>query len=288
MSESSTPSTFKALQLAVNGHVAELVLARPDARNAMGADFWRELPLATDAIRRDPAVRAVIVRAEGPHFSAGIDLKFARGLFTLGDADDGRARDRITARIHGLQAAFLGLERLHVPVIAAVHGACIGAGLELACAADIRLCSEDAQFELKEVQLAIVADLGGLQRLDRQLPQGVCRELAYTGRPFTATEAQRWNFVNGVYPDSDSLLSAARELAASIAANSPLTVKYVKESLVRRHSVEDEEELRRAATLQVAYGFGQDMGKAAAAIMGGTAPEYAPLDLAADLSKERD
>ena len=277
MSATAKNDTFFTLQ--VSGNVAELVMARPEVRNCMGAAFWRDLPRMMDTIRRNPDVRAVVVRAEGRHFCAGIDLDFARRLFTPKNPDDGRARDHITERIRALQSAFLELERLHVPVIAAIHGACIGSGLELACAADIRLCSEDAYFELKEVQLAIVADLGGLQRLDRQLPQGIVRELAYTGRRFTAADALQWNFVNAVHADGEALRSAALALAGDIAANSPLTVKHIKESLVDRASADIELELRRAATLQVAYGFGEDMAKAAAGMFGGGTPEFAPLEL---------
>jgi enoyl-CoA hydratase len=283
---SENADQYEFFTLSVSNHIAEVVLARPDVRNSMGEPFWRELPLIVDRIRRDADVRVVILHADGPHFCAGIDLDYARRLFTLNHPDDGRARDHVTERIRQLQAVFLQLERLHVPVIAAIHGACIGGGLELVCAADIRLCSEDAYFELKEVRLAIVADLGGLQRLDRQLPQGIARELIYTGRRFSSDEARQWNFVNGVHPDREALLAAARQLAAEIAASPPLTVKHIKESLVDRQSADIELELRRAATLQVAYGFGEDMKKAVAAAFTGEMPDFAPLHIPADPAKE--
>ncbi len=268
---------FDSLALTVEQHIAEIHLSQPQSRNSLGDIFWREFPLLLDHIAQRSDVRVVVLHGDGPHFCSGIDLGFIRKLLATGGGDDGRARDRISTRIRQLQGAFLQLERLPVPVIAAIHGGAIGAGLELACTADIRLCSADAFFQLMEVQVAVVADLGGLQRLSRQVPTGIARELAYSGRRFAATEALSWGLVNAVHPDRDSLLAAARALAAQIAANSPLTVKYVKESLVAEDSAAIERELRQASIIQVAYGLGGDLDKALEASRRRETAAYDPL-----------
>lgn len=266
-----------AIELKTSEGIAELVLSNPPRRNSLDARFWEELPAKLEAIAADPTVRAVVLAGEGDHFCSGIDLHFVGGLLAAGKIDEGRSRDRMNLHIRHLQDAFLGLERCRVPVVAAVQGACIGAGLELACAADIRVCSRDAFFQLAEVQLGLVADLGGLQRLARQVPMGVARELAYTGRPFSADEALRWGLVNQVCESAGEAVARARAIAAQIAANSPLAVKYIKESLVGEETLQIERRLRQAAVANIA--FGQDMAVALQAMRERRQADYPDLDL---------
>jgi enoyl-CoA hydratase len=253
-----------AINLSASDGVAELVLAEPARRNSLDDEFWRELPVRLDEIATDPEIRAVVLAAEGDHFCSGIDLDFVGRVLATDSVDEGRARDRANQNIRRLQDAFLQLERCRVPVIAAVQGACIGAGLELACTADIRVCSRDAFFQLMEVRVGLVADLGGLQRLACQVPMGVARELAYTGRRFAADEAHGWGFVS-------------REIAGQIAANSPLAVRYIKEAFVAEDTLRIEKELRQAAVANIA--FGQDAAAAFAAVRSGNRLEYADLDV---------
>ena len=137
-----------AINLSAEEGIAELVLSNPQRRNSLDAEFWADLPLKLGRIAADPGIRAVVLAAEGEHFCSGIDLGFVGGLLAAASEDSGRARDRMNHDIRRLQDAFLGLERCRVPVIAAVQGGCIGAGLELACTADIRVCSSDAFFQL--------------------------------------------------------------------------------------------------------------------------------------------
>jgi enoyl-CoA hydratase len=266
-----------AINLSAEHGIAELVLSKPQRRNSLDAEFWAELPMKLDRIAADPGIRAVVLAAEGEHFCSGIDLEFVGGLLAAVSEDAGRARDRMNHDIRRLQDAFLALERCRVPVIAAVQGGCIGAGLELACTADIRVCSRDAFFQLMEVQVGLVADLGGLQRLARQVPPGVARELAYTGRRFSAEEALRWGLVNQVFDSGAGTLAAARAIAGQIAANSPLTVRYTKEALVGEESLGIERQLRQAALANLA--FGQDMVTALQAMARGKTADYPDLDL---------
>ncbi|HEV2781244.1 MAG TPA: crotonase/enoyl-CoA hydratase family protein [Actinophytocola sp.] len=207
------PENLVSLKVDSSDHVAEVTLLGPGKGNAMGPDFWRELPLVFGALDADPAVRAVVLTGSGPHFSYGLDLPaMAPKLF-----GDGAAQGpRLLAEIHILQDSVTAVAACRKPVIAA---------------ADIRLASADAKFSVREVKLAIVADLGSLQRLAGIIGEGHLRELAFTGKDVDATHAARIGLVNTVYPDQDSTLAAARDLAAEIASNSPLAVQGVKDVL---------------------------------------------------------
>ena len=266
-----------AITLNASEGIAELVLSNPGRHNSLDDEFWNDLGQRLEEIAADTSVRAVVLAGEGDNFSSGIDLGFAGRMLAAEASDEGRARDRMNDNIRWLQDVFLRLERCRTPVIAVVQGACIGAGLELVCTADIRVCSRDAFFQLMEVRLGLIADLGGLQRLARQVPMGVARELAYTGRRFSAEEALGWGFVNHVADSKAEALEAARAIAAQIAANSPLAVKYTKESLVAEDSLKIEHELQRASNMQVA--FGHDMFASITAMKKGADPQYRDLEL---------
>ena len=231
---------FEVLSLERDGHVATLWLDRPEARNAMGPAFWHDLPLAVAELSEDASVRAVVVAAKGPHFSVGLDLKAMAGLLTgtpadAGDDDGGSGRASVAARATAARASILRMQQsvssladCPKPVIAAIHGYCIGGGVDVATACDIRLASADAVFSVRETKVAIVADLGSLQRLPRIVGKGHVAELAYTGKDITATRAAQIGLVNEVLPDFDSVVDAAQALAADMAANSPLVVEGTK------------------------------------------------------------
>lgn len=215
-----------AFSVEIKDHVAWLTLCRPERRNAMGMAFFREL---TDCFRRfdkDDAVRAVVIRAEGPTFTAGLDLMEAGGMLAGKGADD---REKLKETILELQESNNAIERCRKPVIAAVHGHCIGGGVDLLSACDIRLAARDAIFAIRETKIAIIADLGTLQRLPHIIGHGWFRELALTGRDFTAEEALAMGFVTRICEDAEVLVKAASELAGEIAGLAPLTVQGVKE-----------------------------------------------------------
>ncbi|MCB2148084.1 MAG: crotonase/enoyl-CoA hydratase family protein [Deltaproteobacteria bacterium] len=219
-------SENQSMDVEVDGHVAWLTLCRPERRNAMGMAFFKEL---TEHFRRfdeDPAVRAVVIRATGKSFTAGLDLMEAGAMLTGKGADD---RERLRKKILDLQESNNAIERCRKPVIAAVHGHCIGGGVDLLSACDIRLASADALFSIRETRIAIIADLGTLQRLPHIIGQGWFRELALTGRDFTAGEALQMGFVTRVCENREALIKAADDLAKAIAAMAPLTVQGVKE-----------------------------------------------------------
>ena len=219
-----------------SGGVAHLWLDRADARNAMGRAFWDDLPAAMAAVSDDPGIRALVVAARGPHFSVGLDLKEMAGVLAGGGETAGgggsrspAARARATRRsVVAMQGAVTAVAECPKPVIAAVHGYCIGGGMDLVTACDLRLASADAVFSVRETRVAIVADLGTLQRLPRIVGAGHVAELALTGRDIGADRAYAIGLVNEVFADHDALHEGARALAAELAALSPLAVQGTK------------------------------------------------------------
>lgn len=241
----------------IDNHVATLTLSNPKVGNALGEAFWRDLPSVAAELQQNPDVHAVVIVGEGKHFCVGIDLPFAQATF-IGPANAEQRAQRVAA-IENMQDGLQAIEKLDVPVIAAIHGACIGAGVELATCADIRLCTQDAVFALKEIQLAIIPDLGGLQRLPRQLAAGIARELAYTGRNFSAAEALQWQWVNNTYADIDSLYSAAHTLAAEMATYAPRAMRHIKRSLADTAIAQDIEDMRALIAPQLDECISVDM-----------------------------
>jgi enoyl-CoA hydratase len=223
----------EVIALEADGHVATLWLDRPEKRNALGMAFWTDLPLAMAAIGATPEIRVVVIAARGPHFSVGLDLVAMSGLLGA-PAEVGTRRSRAeqarSARqeVLRLQASVSSIAECPLPVIAAIHGYCIGGGVDIAAACDIRLASADALLSVREAKVAIVADLGSLQRLPHIIGKGHVAELAYTGKDITAERARAIGLVNDVSADADTVRADAHALAAEIAANSPLAVQGTK------------------------------------------------------------
>lgn len=228
----------EVLTIETNGHVATLWLDRPKQLNALGPDFWTDLPRAMDALGAATEIRVVVIAARGSHFSVGLDLKAVSAPGGMLDAGGGDASvpgpslatrgRRARTEILRLQASITSVATCPKPVIAAIHGYCIGGGVDLAAACDIRMASADATFSVRETRMAMVADLGSLQRLPRIIGKGHVSELAYTGKDITAERAAQIGLVNDVAPDVEGVLALAHELAAAIAANSPLAVQGTK------------------------------------------------------------
>jgi len=213
----------------INGHIAWLILDRPDKRNAMGLDFFPALTAHFREFDSNPEVRVVVVRAEGKSFTAGLDLMEAGGILTDGSA---AGRETLRRKVLELQESMNAIEKCSKPVIAAVHSHCIGGGIDMLSACDIRIATADTVFSIRETRIAIIADLGTLQRLPAIIGDGWFRELALTGRDFTAAEALQMGFITRICEDREALAAAAQELAAQIAGNAPLTVQGVKDVIL--------------------------------------------------------
>lgn len=263
---SALPS-FETLEISINGAIAHVALNRPDKLNAMNAVMFREVGAAFRALDEITGVRAIVLSANGRLFTAGLDLKDSGEVLGQQDGDPARIREKLRRHILFLQDCFTALEDCRVPVIACVHGACLGAGVDLVSAADMRICTEDAYFTIQEVNVGIVADVGTLQRMPHLLPQGILRELAYTGRKFTSSEADKYGFVNEVCPDKETALEKAMLLANTIASKSPMAVTGTKSILnhSRDHSVQ--EGLDYVATWNSGQLLGEDLMKAATAAL---------------------
>jgi enoyl-CoA hydratase len=270
-------SEYNAIRIDKNEGVAEVVLMGPGKGNAMGPDFWREMPDAFARLDRDDDVRTIIVRGANGHFSYGLDLAAMMGNLGqhFGDAANLAAeRTAMHDLVLEMQQAFDRVEACRKPVIAAVTGWCIGGGLDLIAACDIRLCSQDARFSLREVKVAIVADLGSLQRLPRIIGEGNTRELALTGKDITAERALRINLVNEVYETPEALLDGARATAREIAANPPLVVQGIKRVMNYCADKSVKDGLEYVAVWNSAFLQSHDLGEAMAAFRERRAPRF--------------
>ncbi|WP_286816294.1 crotonase/enoyl-CoA hydratase family protein [Marinobacter sp. UBA3607] len=277
-------ANYESFNIEVKDHIAHVQFSRPEALNSMNKAFWLELPRCVHDIEANTDARVIVVSSTGKHFSAGMDLGvFSDPKSVPMSGDPGRMAENLRRVVLQLQDTLSSLEKVRLPVLAAVHGGCIGGALDLVCAADSRYCTADAYFTIKETELGMTADVGTLQRLPKLMPEGVVRELAYTGRKFGAEEAQRLGFVNTVYENQEAMLEGVMAIAAQIAANSPLAVTGCKEMInfSRDHSVEDS--LKYMATWQAGMFRPGDMMKSFQAKAQKQAPTYDALFPVKDL-----
>ncbi len=273
-----------AFSVEVSGGVGTLWLDRAERRNTMGRTFFEDLPKAMGLLSTDPGVRAVVIAAKGRDFSVGLDLKEMGELLAPPDSPSAASAPTppsMAARAQAARASILRLQRsisavadCPKPVIVAVQGYCIGGGVDLISACDIRVASSDAIFSVRETRIAIVADLGSLQRLPRIVGAGHLAELAFTGGDVDAVRARDIGLVNDVLPDAEATVEAARDLAARCAANSPLAVQGVKAVLAAGQRHEVEEGLDYVATWNAGMLASDDLVEAVTAFMQKRPPEF--------------
>jgi enoyl-CoA hydratase len=220
--------------------VAHLVLSRPEAMNTMNPAFWRELDDTLTQLHKEGTARALVISSTGKHFSAGMSLDVFGDAISMNDQSaEGRAA--IYDLLLDIQATFTKLETLRIPVIAAIHGGCIGGAVDMVTACCIRYATQDAFFCIQEINIGMVADVGTLQRLPRLIPLGVVKELAYTGRRLPAGKALGYGLVNEVFDTAEAMLAGAMHCAREIAAKPPVAIWGTKQVIhyARDHSVED-------------------------------------------------
>jgi len=231
--------------------VGHLKLSRPDAFNSMIPEFWSELPQIVRELSDSGRIRVLVISSTGKHFSAGMDLSVFTGGGNLDDDGEiGRQRANLRLNVLHLQDTFSVFEDARMPVLAAIQGGCVGGAVDMVTAADCRYATADAWFCIQEISIGMTADVGTLQRLPKLVPEGIARELAYTGRRMPAARAAEIGLVNEVFEDQSAMLDGVHQIAAEIASKSPLAINGTKEMInyTRDHSVADS--LRYIATWQ--------------------------------------
>lgn len=234
------PTCFK---VSIENNVAHIVLNRPEAFNAMPRPFWNELPAIVNDINDNAKARVIVISSTGKHFTAGMDIS----VFTDGEGISAQGGDQYTRAesfrqfVLTLQGTFNCLDNVRMPVIAAVQGGCIGAGVDMTSACDIRFCTEDAFFQIAEINIGMTADVGTFPRLCKLIPEGWVRELAYSGRRLPAEKAKAIGLVNETFATQEKMLSHVLELAREIAEKAPVAVAGSKRMInhARDHSIAD-------------------------------------------------
>eukprot|EP01018_Ginkgo_biloba_P017709 Gb_12578 [translate_table: standard] len=264
--------------------VFHLILNRPSMRNALDDNFFTEFPQALAALDENPSVRVIVLTGSGKHFCSGIDLSVLGSQLgsqnpngSDNENDQGRVREKLRRNIKHMQRAITALEECRKPVIAAIHGACIGGGIDMISACDIRYCSEDAFFSVKEVDLAITADLGTLQRLPRLVGEGNAMELALTGRKFDGFEAKNMGLIQKVFPTKEVMEEQVGNIAKDIAGKSPLSVIGTKAVLLKCRDLSVAQGLDYVATWNAAMLLSTDLKEAVTAQIHKRKPSFAKL-----------
>lgn len=271
----SEAATYEAFRVVREGPVTRLTLARPEKRNSMIPSFWVDLPQVVKELSDAGETRVLIIDAEGPAFTAGMDVAvFAGGGLGVEDA---QARERFLRAATRLQDSFTALEEARFPVVAAIQGACIGGGVDMVTACDLRFATADAIFRIEEINIAMMADVGTLQRLPKLIPHGVARELAYTGASLDADRALKLGLLNDVVADKAALDARVNAVAAEIASKPPLAIAASKLALnhARDHAVA--ESLKYAMTLQAGVFSPADIAAAITARMNKDAAPWPDL-----------
>lgn len=237
--------TYQAFNVEIENNVAHVQLCRPEKRNAMDHAFWKELPEIIQDIDSNARARVIVISSTGPHFSAGLDLSmFSEGAEASTQRSEERTLQAGLAQyehILKMQKSFNCIEDCRVPVLVAIQGGAFGGGVDLSVACDIRYATEDAFLIVQEINIALTADVGTFPRLVKLIPEGIVRELAYTGRRFGAVEAKEAGLINHVYKDHDEMMAGVMDIAREIASKSPIAVHGSKRMInyARDHSTAD-------------------------------------------------
>ena len=267
---------YESVTIETKDQVAQVTLIGPGKGNAMGPAFWSEMPEVFASLDADPDVRAIVITGSGRNFSYGLDLPAMGGTLApvLADGALARPRAEFHAEVLRMQKAINAVADCRTPTIASVHGWCIGGGVDLISAVDIRYASADAKFSVREVKLAIVADMGSLARLPLILSDGHLRELALTGEDIDAARADKIGLVNDVFADAEASLAAAHQTAAEIAANPPLVVNGIKDVLDQQRIAAVSESLRYVAAWNAAFLPSKDLTEGISATFAKRAPDF--------------
>jgi enoyl-CoA hydratase len=267
---------LESLTVEVKDNVAQVTLIGPGKGNAMGPEFWAEMPVVFAELDADPEVRAIVLTGSGNNFCFGLNLLTMGNTLSDTMANEVSAKPRTDFHTHlkHLQHSISAVADCRTPTIASIHGWCIGGGVDLISAVDIRYASADAKFSVREVKLSIVADVGSLARLPYILSDGHLRELALTGKDIDAARAEKIGLVNDVLPDAQSALAAAHATAAEIAANSPLVTRGIKDVLDEQRTADVAASLRYVAAWNSAFLPSRDLKEGISAMFSKRTPNF--------------
>lgn len=271
----TTHITYTTLTTSVEHHIARITLNRPEKANAMNAPMWQEIREAMRWVDATPDARVAIIAGAGANFCAGIDLGMMMSLGKkIEDPCDARTRENLRTVILDLQDTLTSIERCRKPVIAAIHGACVGGAIDMVSCCDMRYASRDAVFSIKEVDIGMTADVGTLQRLPKIINPAIVRELAYTARNVDAVEAEKIGLINRLFDSAEALTAGVDAIATTIASKSPLSIRGTKEMLnyARDHSVADG--LKYVASWNAGLLMSADLQEAMMANMEKRKPEF--------------
>ena len=233
----------KPFDVEINNSIAHIRFNRPEKRNSMNEDFWNLFPKEVEELDDSGDIRALIVSSTGPHFSSGIDLNMFKDDVVEDESKHelGRSRGYFIQQLHYLQNAASCLEAARFPVIAAIQGGCIGGGIDLVTAADMRICTKDAFFLIEEINVGLAADIGTIQRLPKIIPAGIAREWTMMGEKVSADRAKEVGLVSSLHDNQDEMMKCAFEIAEKLASKTPLAMWVTKEVLnySRDHSVKE-------------------------------------------------
>ena len=266
---------FKNFLLSISDKVATVSINRPEKSNAFTLDMWTELKTVFDHVSTLPEARVVLLTGEGKNFCAGMDLNaFAQMPDIIHSDDDAEKEAKLKTFILGLQSGMNAIEQCRVPVIAAIQKACIGGGINLAAACDMRYCSDDAYFSIKEVDLGIVCDLGALQRMPVFMNPSIVAEMAYTGRKITASEAAQTGLVSQSLSSQEEMMDTVTQLAKTIAAKPPTIIRGIKKIMLDQRDNSVNDALDNVATHNSKHLFSEDLAEAMRAYMTKTEPKF--------------
>ncbi len=232
---------YKEFKVTIENHIAHVAFNRPSKANSLNLNAWEEMKAIFEAVHKNVDARVIVLSGEGNNFCAGIDLNLLMSVNQFSAKCEARKREQLREFIFKLQDCISSIEKCRKPVLAAIHKSCIGGGVDIISACDMRYCTEDAYFTIQEINLGLVADIGTLQRLPKILNPGIMAELAYTGRKVFGPEAKEIGLVNQKYPNKESMMEDVMSIAKTIASKSPVCIRGTKEILLytRDHSVEE-------------------------------------------------
>lgn len=268
-------SQFRFFEITIRDYVAQISFNRPHKANALHLEAWEEMQRLFEKLDELEEVRVIILTGEGKHFCAGIDLDLLMNIQAYQEYKcEGRKREALRRFILKLQDTITAIEKCRKPVIAAIHRGCIGGAVDIVTACDMRYCTADAYFTIKEIDLGFAADIGTLQRLPKIINPGMAAELAYTGRKVSGEEAKDIGLVTRVYSDQEAMMEETQQIAQAIAAKSPLAIRSTKQMLLhsRDHSVPAS--LDYMATWNASVLLSNDLGEAFHATMEKRPPAF--------------